>query len=196
MNNETDNLDYAKTQVNEARRRLDSVVDRVTNKNVGPDFLPMDTRTDEIVAGEDLDEIPDEHLIWLASRDGDKTRDIGGHIQNIIIDCQLSIEIAVKSMYKAVDEEFKPTHDISFSSHETDRFNNSVPVDFERKDEIIRAIFLTQFWERFYELAKYGAPALDVGPSFIFDTPDGERAISDAQFCVGLAEDFIDHVGD
>ncbi|MDZ5810272.1 hypothetical protein U4E84_02735 [Halorubrum sp. AD140] len=196
MDDETDNLDYAKTQVDEARRRLDSVIDRVSIKNDGPDFLPLDARNDEFVMGEDLNDIPDEYLKFVAVNAEHKNRDIDGHIQNIIIDCQLSIEIAVKSMYKAVDEEFKPTHDISFRSHETDRFNDSVPADFERKDEIIRAIFLTQFWERFYELAKYGAPALNIGPSFIFDTTDGERAISDAQFCVDLAEDFINHVED
>jgi hypothetical protein len=106
----------------------------------------------------------------------------------------MSIELSVKSMFKVVDQEFDYSHGIGFESHKTRDFNDKIPVNFSRREDIIRAIFLTQFWEEFYELAKYGAPTLNVGPSVIFDIDDSERALNDASFCVKLAEDFIDYI--
>lgn len=108
----------------------------------------------------------------------------------------MSIELSVKSMFKSVGQDFDYSHGISFGSNNTQGFNSKVPDDFHRRDEIIRAIFLTQLWDKFYQLAKYGAPELDVGPSVIFEIEDGERAINDASFCVGLAEEFIDYVNE
>jgi HEPN domain-containing protein len=93
-----------------------------------------------------------------------------------------------------VGQDFDYSHGIGFSSHNTANFNREIPEDFPKREEIIRAIFLTQLWEKFYEIAKYGAPELNVGPSLIFDIKDGERALNDASFCVELAEDFINYV--
>lgn len=119
---------------------------------------------------------------------------IDDHIQNIIIDCQMVIELSVKSMFKSVGQKFDKAHDIGFESHNTQGFNSKIPADFHRKEEVIRAIFLTQLWEKFYEVAKYGAPELNVGPSVIFENEDGERALTDATFCVELAEELIEYV--
>lgn len=59
---------------------------------------------------------------------------------------------------------------------------------------MIRAIFLTQFWNEFYELAKYGAPKMNVRPEEIFTGDDGERAINDTIFCADLANDLLEFV--
>ena len=96
-------------------------------------------------------------------------------------------------MFKGVDQEFEYSHGVGFESHNTQGFSSKVPADYPRKEEIIRAIFL-QVWEKCYEIAKYGVPEFDVGPSVVFEIEDGERAINDASFCVELAEDLIEYI--
>ncbi|WP_157969596.1 HEPN domain-containing protein [Haloplanus rubicundus] len=203
MNADTDNISYARTQLSEARRRLASVRERISDIERQEVVGAVDQRDNElavgenikIAEGEDIEKIPEKHRQYVTlSRRDKEVVNIEPHIQNIIIDCQMSIELSVKSMFKAVDQEFDYSHGIGFESHNTQDFNRKVPADFPRREDIVRAIFLTQLWERFYELAKYGAPELNVGPSVIFEIDDGERALNDAAFCVELAEEFIDYV--
>ena len=108
-----------------------------------------------------------------------------------MIDCQLSIELAAKSMFKVAGVNHPFSHGISFDSHETQGFYNEIPDKFKRKEDIARVIFLTQFWEEFYELSKYGAPQLDVIPEMVFEVSDGERAVNDAQFSINVAKDLL-----
>lgn len=195
MNADSDGITYARTQLREARRRLDSVNDRITEVERNQLMGAIDERTNELEVGSAIEEIPEEHRRYVPIETREKeVTNIEGHIQNIIIDCQMCIELAVKSMFKAVDQDFDYSHGINFGSDNTRGFNRKVPAEYPRKEEVIRAIFLTQLWEKFYQLAKYGAPELDVGPSVIFEIGDGERALNDATFCVDLAEDFVDYV--
>jgi len=197
MNADANELTYARIQINEARRRLESVEERVRETEEEKTFGVIDQRDDELVVGEDIEEIPEEHRLFVPTGKNVKIiSNIEGHIQNVIIDCQMSIELSVKSMFKAVGQDFDYSHGIGFESHNTQGFNNQVPDEFPRKEDIVRAIFLTQVWEKFYQLAKYGAPELNVGPTAMFNISDGERAINDAKFCVELAEDLIDYMGD
>lgn len=195
MDPENDHIAYARMQAEEARRRLESVTERISEYQEFQRVGAIDERKDEIVFGRDIEEIPEKHRQFVNVGKGQReVANIEGHIQNIIIDCQVSVELSVKSMFKAVDQDFDYSHGINFESDNTRGFNNKVPADFPRGEDLIRAIFLTQLWDRFYQLAKYGAPVLNVGPSVIFDSEDGERAINDATFCVNLAEEFIDYI--
>ncbi|AXR77701.1 hypothetical protein [Natrarchaeobaculum sulfurireducens] len=197
MNPDGDGASYARAQLKEAKRRLESVHDRTSNVEKEEIVGAIDQRTDDLVVGNQIKEIPEEYrnYVVLGKRET-RSVDIEGHIQNIIIDCQMTIELSVKSMFKAVGQDFDYSHAIGFGSHNTQGFNNRIPNEFPRREEIVRAIFLTQLWEKFYELAKYGAPELNAEPSVIFDIDDGERAMNDATFCVELAEDFIEYVDD
>lgn len=193
--NPDDNIEYSKTQLNEARRRLDSVRNRVTEVQKERIYGLVDEEEETITVGEEVDEPPEENQDFVVIEERSKeVETIDGHVQNIIIDCQMCIELSVKSMFKAVGQDFDYSHGIGFDSHNTIDFNREIPEDFSRRAEITRAIFLTQLWEKFYEIAKYGAPELNVEPSHIFDIKDGERALNDASFCVELAEDFITHI--
>ena len=196
MNSEADGITYARTQVDEARRRLNSVHERVTEIEEKTVMGLVDEKTDEIIyLHEYMGEIPEEDATPVVlNREEKEISKIDGHIQNIIIDCQMCIELSVKSMFKAVGQDFDYSHGIGFESHNTKNFNREVPSEYSRREDIIRATFLTQLWEKFYQFAKYGAPELNAGPSMIFDIHDGERAMNDAEFCVELAEDFIDFI--
>ncbi|MFC6723915.1 HEPN domain-containing protein [Halobium palmae] len=197
MSAESDDILYAKNQLAEAHRRLDSVRKRITELKPKPVIGTIDIRTNEVVQGEEEEEIPDEFSA-PATFEGNLERivDIEDDPHNVIIDCQLAIELSVKAMFKAVGQEFDESHDINFKSHNTQNFNREIPDDYPRRDDIIRAIFLTQVWDKFYQIAKYGAPVINVDPSMIIDEDDGERALNDATFCVDVAEDFIDYVDD
>ena len=195
MNQKSDNITYAKSQLNEASRRLEYVHDRVSEIEEKFGTVMLDNRDNELVTGEEAEEVPDDNLIFLQiPKDKTRVTEVEGHIQNVIIDCQMVIELSVKAMFKTVGQDFDYSHDIGFSSGNTQGFNSQIPGDFPRNEEVIRAIFLTQVWEKFYQIAKYGVPELDVSPSIVFEIEDGERALNDASFCVDLAEDLLEFV--
>lgn len=148
------------------------------------------------------DDEPEEFLQQMEDFIGElNTRTIGydlivTYVQNVIIDCQLCIELSVKAMFKLVGKDHPFSHGVSFEDHQTKGFYYEVPDGFQRKEDIVRVIFLTQFWEGFYELAKYGAPGLNVRPETIFDINDGARAIEDAEYCIEVAQDLLRYVED
>ena len=196
MNANENNIKYARKQLEEANRRLESVRERATKIEMEQVIGALNEESEELILDIDqIREIPNEDIEYIVLETvEEQINDIEGRVQNVVIDCQMCIELSVKSMFKSVGSDFDYSHGISFDSHNTIDFNSKVPEGFHRKKDIIRAIFLTQLWESFYELAKYGAPKLNVGPSVIFDIKDGERAISDASFCVELAEEFVEFV--
>lgn len=106
----------------------------------------------------------------------------------------MCIEISAKSMFKLVGKNHPFDHGISFNDNRTQGFYHEIPDGYSEKDDIIRVIFLTQFWNSFYELAKYGAPELNMRPESIFTPDDGSRAINDAHFCVNEAEELLEYV--
>ena len=191
MTTSQDDIDYAQIQLNEARRRVESVEDRITEIEVESNIGYLNTKSDEISFTPE--EVPEEHKEEVVLRNKTEFTEIKGHIQNMIIDCQMCIEMSVKSMFKLVGDNFDYSHGISFSSGHTKNFYYNIPSGFGRHEDIVRSIFLTQFWESFYELAKYGAPELNVGPQTIFNESDAERALNDAKFCVNLAEDMLEY---
>jgi HEPN domain-containing protein len=177
-------IEYARLQIEEADRRLETVIERASK--IDEVAVPASTMDDVSPAVED-----EVYEVSTTVPDQDA---IQNHVQNIIMDCQFCIEISVKSMFKLVGKEYPFQHGVSLSDGRTQGFYHEVPDSFEKKSEIIRAVFLTQFWNEFYELAKYGVPQMNVRPEVIFSGDDGERAIDDSIFCVDLAKDLLGFV--
>ena len=197
-----DEIEYAKKQIDEANRRLEDIYERVAMQ--GSKFVSQsDEGTSEVtITSTNLDEGEMEEFASKAFIDEDYEEVpitevdeelVGSHIQNVIIDCQMCIELAVKSMFKLTGKDHPFSHSISFDSGQTQGFYYEVPDEFERKEDVVRVIFLTQFWGEFYELAKYGAPQLNVRPEMIFEENDGARAVDDAEFCIGVAKELLDY---
>lgn len=199
MTDSQGDIEYARIQLEEARRRVESVEERITQVEIETSigYIDKSENNPDISSAKiytDLDNVEGDSKEKVHLQNKTEFTEMEGHVQNMIIDCQLSIEMAVKGMFKVASEQFDYSHGISFESGNTKNFYHNLPSGFNKDEEIVRAIFLTQFWERFYELAKYGAPDINVGPGTIFNESDAERALNDAKFCVDLAEDLIDHV--
>lgn len=202
-----DELEYAREQIQEAERRLTAIRDRTAKEVeeyvIDNNGYERDLGIESMEISGDLDDEFEENLVvgmGISLSDVDTktyhTIDdelVSTHIQNIIIDCQLCIEMATKSMFKLVGKDHPFSHGISFSDGKTQGFYSEIPEDFSRNDDIIRVIFLTNFWSEFYELAKYGAPNLNVRPEMIFTGDDGSRAISDAAYCVDVAKSLLQY---
>lgn len=203
MNPTIDEVSYAEEQVEEAERRLESVYERIGEKmyrveggseggewEMTSNFEPDKEYMEEIA--EKMEDSAEEYEKEIITKADDEL--VASHIQNVIIDCQLCIELAVKAMFKLTGKDHPFSHGISFDDGRTQGFYSEIPDDFDRKSDVVRVIFLTQFWGEFYELAKYGAPQLNVRPEMIFNTGDGSRAIEDAEYCIDVAEDLLEFV--
>lgn len=185
-------VEYAEEQISEAKRRLDGIFDRV-----GIEVTKDESQTTNQEDLSDYDESISEFVSYLNVKETEKRVSpelIESHIQNVVIDCQLCIELSVKSMFKLSGMDHPFSHGISFENGMTQGFYSKIPEDFERKDDIVRVIFLTQFWKEFYELAKYGAPQLNVRPEMIFDIDDASRAVKDSEYCLEVAVDLLDYI--
>lgn len=115
-------------------------------------------------------------------------------MEPIILDSQLSIELAVKSIFKLTSIDFPTRHAIEFDKKLTKDLINAVSDEFKYKHLIPRAIFLTQLWERFYQISKYGLEELNLDTRDIIHKRDAERAIQDAEAAVSLAEYYFDFI--
>jgi len=201
----SEEIAYAENQLIEADRRLQTMYQR-GGEEVEVHIFNMRDRKEPLTIRENPDEDSRiggfDDLIKpskISSRDT-KTElqisedNIEDHIQNIIIDSQLSIELSVKAMFKLTGKDHPFSHGISFSDGATQGFYHEVPDDFDRKEDIARVIFLTRFWGEFYELAKYGAPKLNLPPEELFTVDDGVQALDDAEFCLNVAKDFLSFV--
>lgn len=118
-------------------------------------------------------------------------------IKYVITDGQLVIETATKCIFSFLGFQYPREHGISFTHNSSKSLLSKVlkskEFGFDRKEEIPRSIFLTQFWSHFYTLAKYGVPEQGLLPGDLFNDEDVERIISDAEFCVELALDLDKH---
>lgn len=198
--------EYAEEQVHEANRRLAGIRQRVERKvhrfriaNPGGEITVAEfhgsLEDDDALQGQIDDHLQkprDEYEEEVETNVDEKL--LNSHIQNVVINCQLCIELSAKAMFKLVGMDHPFSHGISFGDGRTQGFYSKVPNDFERRSEVVRVIFLTKFWGEFYELAKYGAPQLNVRPEMIFESSDGARAVEDATFCVELAQDLLEFV--
>lgn len=201
MESTEEEIAYAKHQINEANRRLEDIYDRVSMDGIKYEKTSEGSTSEVTIQSTDLNEfdksdlLPDMRLddyeeVPLKEVDEDL---VGSHIQNVIIDCQLVIELSAKSMFKLVGMDHPFSHSISFDSGETQGFYHNIPNEFDRKEDVVRVIFLTQFWGEFYELSKYGAPHLNVRPEMIFEIDDGRRAVNDAEFCIEVAQELFNY---
>ena len=111
------------------------------------------------------------------------------------MDCQICIEVATKAMFPLLGMVYPQNRAITFDDAE-DLINivrYADDFDFEDKDNIPRAVLLTQLWSTFYTLAKYGQQDFRLSTSDLFDTTDAEYALKHAEFCVNLAYDLSEY---
>lgn len=210
MNPTVNEIEYAKEQIEEANRRLSTVQERIGRPVPVYILKPIEEDVDDAIHTEIKiqggshsefsvgDELKFDDATYNVAEEVEPDYEVdndlvSSHIQNIVIDCQLCIEISVKAMFKLTSQDHPFSHGISFQSGKTQGFYSKIPDEFDEKEEIVRVIFLTQFWEEFYELSKYGAPQLNVRPESIFTAEDGIRAVEDAEYCIQLAESLLDY---
>lgn len=197
-------IEYARKQIEEARRRLENVHERVSLSGVKLVSTSEDSVGEISLQSTNFEDIDESDILSILKEDDEEYEEVAvnevdkdlvaSHIQNVIIDSQLSIELATKSMFKLTGKDYPFSHSISFGSGETKGFYHELPKEFDRKDDVVRVIFLTQFWGEFYELAKYGSPQLNVRPEMIFDINDAERAVNDAEFCIEVSQELLEFV--
>lgn len=129
-----------------------------------------------------------ENLIKKAENNFEKADEImKGYkplFSNVINLCQQSIELSVKAVFKLMGIDFPKDHEIKFEIKETkELLKKEFPKNFYEKDKIPRLIFLTQFWKKFYEVAKYGKEELNIGPDELFSREEAEIALKHAKEC-------------
>jgi len=105
-----------------------------------------------------------------------------------ISDCQVCVELSAKAMCKTVGVNPPESHDLEFENDRIEGLFSRIPDEFRSSNKIPRVIFLVQFWERFYTLAKYGVPEKNLASHDFMKPRDARRAIQDAEYCraVGL----------
>lgn len=134
-----------------------------------------------------------KNLIEKSGNDIEKAMEIfKGYLpifSNVIALCQQSIELSAKAVFKLMGMDFPKNHEIRFELKGTkELLKKDFPKTFQEKDKIPRLIFLTQFWKRFYELAKYGKEKLNIGPDDLFGREEAEIALKHAKECYRIAE--------
>lgn len=201
-------LEYARQQIEEANRRLSSIYERVGETLAVVEFDDNDglegsskMTLENFGENEDLESFIEESDFLTIEEVSEKyietqvnDESVGSHIQNVVIDSQLCIELAAKAMFKLVGKDHPFSHGISLQDGQTMGFYSQIPDAYSRKKDVVRVVFLTQFWGEFYSLAKYGAPKLNVRPEMIFTQKDGSRAVDDARFCIEVAESLLSFV--
>lgn len=114
----------------------------------------------------------------------------------LISDCQVSVELAAKSIFKTLGINPPPCHDIELSNERVQGLLSRIPKEFENGEKIPRVIFLTQFWERFYTLAKYGEPKINLSSKDIVNIDDAQRAVQDAEYCLNVSTELHNYMLD
>ncbi|WP_336357629.1 HEPN domain-containing protein [Haloarcula sp. CGMCC 1.6347] len=166
-----EDLAYAKRQLLQSSMRLSQIKNEYH-------LADEDAKPDEI-SSDDLNEIMLE---------------IGPEV--VISDCQVCVELSAKAIFKSVGVNPPQHHDIEFTDNRVKGLLSSLEKDYDEIEEIYRVLFLTQFWERFYTLAKYGAPEQNIPSSSFMDPRDAKRAVDDAEFCLDTAMNLHDYVLD
>jgi len=102
------------------------------------------------------------------------------------------MELSAKALFKLIGIDFPKKHEIKFDRKETKRLlkellDKDFPKSFYEKDKIPRLFFLTQFWEKFYILSKYGIDKLNIGPDDLFEKEEAKLALKHAKECYNIA---------
>ncbi|OYT57297.1 MAG: hypothetical protein B6U76_01375 [Desulfurococcales archaeon ex4484_217_2] len=119
---------------------------------------------------------------------------------NIIANCQTTIELSAKAVFKIMGLEFPKEHQLLFERGEKgekvkkaakELLSKEFPKYFAYREELPRLIFLTYFWHRFYTIAKYGIDELNIPPDKLFKKEDAELAIKHARVCINIANNLL-----
>ena len=202
MTPSTAEIDHAERRIEEANRRLDDIYDRVAFAEGDPASASSEeTKVDRIVIHDGADSTaaavgtadgPDERVngaVLDAGREQPHSR-----VQSVIMDCQLCIELAVEAVFELAGDDGTFSRRVPFEDGRDVKLYGELPDDFDRKNDVVRVVFLTQFWCEFNELVKYGAPSANVQPEQIFESDDGSRAVDDAEYCIEIARELLEHV--
>jgi len=111
-----------------------------------------------------------------------------------ITDCQVVIELSAKAIFKSFGINPVEKHEINFDNDRVSGLLSRVPKEDNLHRRVTRVVFVTQFWERFYTLSKYGVPEENISSFEIMDVSDGLRALQDADFCRNVASDVHSYV--
>ena len=116
--------------------------------------------------------------------------------QATIMDCQIIVELSAKSIFKSLGVNPVQKHDITFDNERVSGLLGRIPEGEDFTENVPRVIFLTQFWERFYTLAKYGVPEQNLSSFELMEPSDALRAVQDAEFCQETASEVFYYVLD
>ncbi len=113
---------------------------------------------------------------------------------HIIHDCQICIELYLKSIFKLLGENPPRKHALDFEDAKGILRAENHPSVFDGAYRLPRVVFLNRFWREFYEDSKYGNMELNIAPGKILRVKDVERAVEDANYCKEVAEDLLEAV--
>lgn len=114
----------------------------------------------------------------------------------IVSDCQIAVELSAKILFKSFGIKPVERHDIEFSHDRVSGLLGRLPEDEDFSDSVPRVLFLTQFWERFYQLSKYGIPEENMPSIKLINEADAIRAVQDADFCRDVSIKATDYILD
>lgn len=112
---------------------------------------------------------------------------------NIISDCQQCIELCGKVLFVLVGEDPPKEHGLDFENGQR-VLRSEFPERFNRETDIARVIFITQLWEEFYTIAKYGDENYSIPADDLFEREDAELAVSHAKFCYRVTSELYNSV--
>lgn len=169
------NVSYAQKQLKKAENKLNYC------KEI------WDVGTESIESLEDADDI-DEGLSRAFLTFERELR-----VAEVIIDSQFCIEQSAKVIFKLTGVKAPERHGIGLEHERVEGVLNSLPDELDIEEDVQRVIFLTEVWEPYYEASKYGFPDLNIPSNAFMNADDGEKAISDAEFCIEVANELLDY---
>lgn len=116
---------------------------------------------------------------------------------SVITSAQLSIELSAKAIFLLSGINFPESHGFPFDPDERSNLTRNLvrkakagdyPDGFVDIEKIPRVLFLTQFWEQFYQPAKYPEQDLGVRPDELFTEEEASLAVTHAEECVLVAK--------
>lgn len=93
---------------------------------------------------------------------------------------QEAIEFSVKAIFLLYGEEYSRKH--KFREEEFSKLLRSGTKD------LARVFLLSEFWSKFYTVAKYGYEKLEAGPEHLFKREEAELALKHAEECFSHAQ--------
>lgn len=193
----TAEIEHAEQRIEEAHKRLDDIYDRIVIDDtervngLSEEEITIHGSRNGMGAADGTTDGEKEHTNGTAlDADGGPA---SSHVQSVVMDCQLCIKLAVEAVFELAADNRTPSNRVSFEDGQDVELYGDLPDDFGSKNDVVRVVLLTQFWDEFNELAKYGAPSANVQPETIFEVDDGSRAIDDAEYCIEIARELLEY---